>query len=111
WKDGLFLAAYPLIGGGLIAWIRRNPARPRWESLVDAGIVASGVAAVNWTVIIEPFLISPTLDRPHVTSYIMYAVIDLGLVVITARLGFGATLRTPSHRLVLGAAAALLVGD
>jgi diguanylate cyclase (GGDEF)-like protein len=111
WKDGLFFAAYPLIGSGLTAWVRRDPARPRWESLVDAGIVASGVAAVNWTVIIDPFLISTTLDRPHVTSYIIYAVIDLVLVVITARLGFGGSRRTPSHRFVLGAAASLLIGD
>jgi diguanylate cyclase (GGDEF)-like protein len=111
WKDALFFAAYPLIGSGLVTWIRRDPARPRWEGLVDAGIVAAGVAAVNWTVIIDPFFNARTIDRPHVASYITYAVIDLLLVVVTARLGFGGSNRTPSHRLVLGAAVSFLLGD
>ena len=111
WKDGMFFAAYPLFAAGLISWVRRDPVRPRWEGLVDAGIVASGVAAVSWVVIIDPFLNNRGLDGPHLVSYIIYAVIDLALVVATARLGFGGSVRTASHRFVLAAAAATLLGD
>jgi len=38
WKDALFFAAYPLIGAGLVTWVRRDSARPRWDGLVDINL-------------------------------------------------------------------------
>ena len=61
-KDALFLAAYPFFGGGLVSWVRRDPRRPRWERLIDSGIVASGVAALSWTFIVYPMLSSDRFD-------------------------------------------------
>jgi hypothetical protein len=61
-KDALFLAAYPFFGGGLLRWVRRDPRRPRWERLIDSGVVASGVAALSWTFIVRPVLSSTRFD-------------------------------------------------
>ena len=103
-KDALFLAAYPFLGGGLVSWVRRDPRRPRWERLIDSGIVASGVAALSWTFIVHPMLSSDRFDGPHKTSHLLYAAIDLLLVVVATRMAFTSSVRNTAHRLVCVAA-------
>ncbi|MGI5177813.1 putative bifunctional diguanylate cyclase/phosphodiesterase [Dactylosporangium sp. CA-152071] len=110
-KDALFLAAYPFLGGGLVSWVRRDPRRPRWERLIDSGIVASGVAALSWTFIAHPVLAGAHFDVPHRISHVMYAGIDLLLVVATTRMAFTSSVRNAAHRLVCVAAATLITGD
>ncbi|WP_327005344.1 EAL domain-containing protein [Dactylosporangium sp. NBC_01737] len=110
-KDALFLAAYPFFGGGLISWVRRDPRRPRWERLIDSGIVASGVAALSWTFIVYPMLSSDRFDAPHKTSHLMYAAIDLLLVVVATRMAFTSSVRNTAYRLICVAAATLITGD
>ncbi len=110
-KDALFLAAYPFLGGGMMSWVRLDPRRPRWERLIDAGIVASGVAALSWTFIVHPVLSSARFDAPHKVSHVMYAVIDLALVVVVTRMAFTSSVRNAAYRLVCVAAATLIAGD
>jgi diguanylate cyclase (GGDEF)-like protein len=110
-KDALFLAAYPFFGAGLVSWVRRDPRLPRWERLIDSGIVASGVAALSWTFIVHPVLYGAQFDGPHRVSHLLYAAIDLTLVVAATRMAFTSSVRNAAHRLVCVAAATLITGD
>ena len=110
-KDVLFVATYPLMGVGLYTFVRRDPQRQRWEGLVDAAIMASGVAPLTFTAVIHPFLTSHRFDGPHLASYTLYALLDLAILVLLGRLVFNAGDRSPSYWFVVGAVLALLVGD
>jgi diguanylate cyclase (GGDEF)-like protein len=111
WKDVLFLSAYPFLVGGLVSWVRRDPVRSRWEGLVDAGIVASAVAALSWTIVVDPLLGNDSMAAMRTASYLVYAGCDLAIVVATARLALSGCPRTPSFKLVLAAAVTFLAGD
>ena len=111
WKDVLFLSAYPFLVGGLASWVRRDPMQSRWEGLVDAGIVASAVAALSWTIVVDTLLGNDSMAAMRTASYLLYAACDLAIVVVTARLALSGCPRTPSFKLVLAAAVTFLAAD
>jgi diguanylate cyclase (GGDEF)-like protein len=111
WKDVPFMAAYPLMALGTLAWVRPDPGRPRAERFIDSGIVASGVAALSWTFIVHPLLFEQHVDARHMVSHLTYVTIDLVLVVVTARMIFTSSVRNPAHMLVSAALCAVITGD
>ncbi|WP_432987764.1 putative bifunctional diguanylate cyclase/phosphodiesterase [Dactylosporangium sp. CA-233914] len=111
WKDLPFLASYLLMAVGTLRWVRPDPARPRAERFIDSGIVASGVAALAWTFIVHPLLFEHRADVAHEVSHMTYVVIDLILVVLTARMIFTSSVRSPAHALVSCALSSVIVGD
>ncbi|GGM14118.1 putative bifunctional diguanylate cyclase/phosphodiesterase [Dactylosporangium sucinum] len=110
-KDVPFVASYTLMALGTLAWVRPDPRRPRGERFVDAGIVASGVAAIAWTFIVHPLLFTQHVGVRRTTGHLMYIVIDLVLVVLAARMVFTSSVRSPAHALVSCALGAVITGD
>ncbi|MGI5244156.1 putative bifunctional diguanylate cyclase/phosphodiesterase [Dactylosporangium sp. CA-139066] len=110
-KDLPFLASYLLMALGTLAWVRPDPDRPRAERFIDAGIVASGVAALSWTFIVHPLLFEQHVDAGHGASYLTYSVLDLVLVVVTARMIFTSNVRSAAHALVSLALCTVITGD
>jgi len=52
--DGICLLYYPFFAVGLALFTRRQVGRSPWEGVLDAVLVALGVAAVLWTLVVDP---------------------------------------------------------
>ncbi|GAA0744980.1 EAL domain-containing protein [Dactylosporangium roseum] len=111
WKDLPFLGGYLCMALGTLAWVRPDPARPRAERFIDSGIVASGVAALAWTFIVHPLLFARPVDMGHAASHVTYISTDLVLVVLTTRMIFTSSVRSPAHTLVACALGVVITGD
>ncbi|GAA3456886.1 putative bifunctional diguanylate cyclase/phosphodiesterase [Dactylosporangium matsuzakiense] len=111
WKDLPYLASYVCMALGTLRWVRPDPARPRAERFIDSGIVASGVAVLAWTFIVHPLLFVRHADAGPAISHVTYISIDLALVVLTARMMFTASVRSPAHALVSSAITTVIAGD
>jgi diguanylate cyclase (GGDEF)-like protein len=109
--DVVFLAAYPFFAGGLAIWVRRDPTRSRWESMVDACIVASGAAALSWAFVVDPLMDNADVPPNQVVNGLAHAILDLVIISLGARLVLSVGARTRSYTLVITGAAALLAGD
>ncbi|WP_433360259.1 diguanylate cyclase [Actinoplanes sp. CA-142083] len=87
--DITYLAAYPLLAGGLLAVVRRRA--PGWDTAsgIDAAIVAVSAAYLIFEFVIAP-TVSVTTGNVTMLVSVAYPVGDLMLAVVGARLLFGA---------------------
>ncbi|AGL18017.1 diguanylate cyclase [Actinoplanes sp. N902-109] len=90
-----YLAAYPLLAGGLLVLVRRRT--PGWDlaSVVDAAIVAVGAGFLVYALVIAPTI---AVDSSNVTTLVSvaYPVGDLMVIAVGARLLLGAGTRSTS---------------
>jgi diguanylate cyclase (GGDEF)-like protein len=111
--DLITLSGYAIVGIGVlgIARVRRRGARDI-DGLLDGVIAALAAMTLAWI-----FLINPTLSHEHAPVRVRlllscYPPISVFIVAIVARLAFSSGKRRPvSYGLLLGAGAAMLVGD
>lgn len=109
--DGLYLAAYPLIGAGLMMLVRgRHPKRDR-ASLVDTLVFTIGIGSVCWIFLIAPFLRSNSLTDLAQLTIVLRLLGDIALMGFAARLILGSRERSPSLLLLSAAIAALGIAD
>jgi diguanylate cyclase (GGDEF)-like protein len=108
--DGLYLAAYPMLGCGILALIHVRQRRLDVPGLIDSAIVTIGVGLLSWLVLAKPIVSSaePVLTRLVGVAYPAGDILLLGLLV---RLVTAPGARTASFRLLTGAVAALLMAD
>jgi diguanylate cyclase (GGDEF)-like protein len=104
--DSLYLVAYVCGTVGLFKVVGRSDARTSWEALLDAIILAVGLAIPTWS-----FLVNPMLDTSGFAARLLYPVGDLVMVTMTARLWFTAGKRTPSTVLLVVAQIGILAFD
>ena len=109
--DLLYLSVYPCLALGLLLIVRHRAPGRDWASLLDSLMVAIGVGTASWVFLISPnWQDTDTALLTRLTS-IAYPVMDLVVITVVVRLGFGAGRRSLSFLLMLGAACALFATD
>jgi diguanylate cyclase (GGDEF)-like protein len=108
--DGLYLAAYPILGCGIVTLIRIRQRRLDLPGIIDSAIVTIGIGLLSWLVLAEPIINSgdPVLTRLVGVAYPAGDILLLGLLV---RLVIVPGARTASFRLLCSAVGALVLAD
>ncbi|MGY1652998.1 putative bifunctional diguanylate cyclase/phosphodiesterase [Geodermatophilus sp. SYSU D01119] len=108
--DAFYLAAYPVLGLGLLGFIRLRRRGLDLPGLVDSAIVTIGLGLLVWLVVAGPIVDSadPVLDR---LVGVAYPAGDVLLLALLVRLVTAPGARTASFRLLTGAVAASLLAD
>ncbi|GAA1514703.1 hypothetical protein GCM10009827_031790 [Dactylosporangium maewongense] len=108
WNDIGYLASYGLLIAGLI---RAAGGRAR-TALLDASIIAAGLALVDWMMLLHPYLHHADPGGPGATTLaLLYPVCDLVLFAAGVRVLFAGAMRDPANRLVLLALGLLLAAN
>jgi diguanylate cyclase (GGDEF)-like protein/PAS domain S-box-containing protein len=109
--DLLYLSGYPAICAALLLMIRsRSPGRD-WASLIDALIVTTGLAAVSWVFLIEPYTRDSTESLLQKLTSTGYPLMDVLLLAVSARLMITAGRRSPAFWFLVAAIVVQLAGD
>ncbi|HLF68708.1 MAG TPA: EAL domain-containing protein [Gaiellaceae bacterium] len=108
--DFISLGSYVAIAAALVAMIRMQAPGRDWPSLVDAAIVAVGVALVSWTIAVLPRL-TESSGAFETTVALAFPIMDVLLVSLAARMVLGPGLRVPAFAMVTTALVFKLVGD
>ena len=109
--DGIYLAAYPVLTGGLALLVRRRRPGQDWPALLDAAIVTVGLGSLSWAVLMAPYTRDRSLTLPELAITLAYPLADVLLLAVAARLLFGGGRRSPSLLLVGVSLASLLITD
>jgi len=109
--DGIYLAMYPLIAGGLILMVRARTAETDREALLDALIVTLGLGTLSWVFLAQPYVADSTLSVTEKGFSIAYPLGDLLLLAVLARLLIGAGARPRSLALITAGSVGLLCSD
>ncbi|MBD0338405.1 MAG: hypothetical protein ICV67_03860 [Thermoleophilia bacterium] len=106
--DGIYLAAYPLLLGGVLL-LGRQQGRQRRFALADALIAAGALALVQWV-----FVMDPLVDEESGLARLIllaYPAMDILLAAGLASLLFTPAWRCPALWLLAGAILLQLAGD
>jgi diguanylate cyclase (GGDEF)-like protein len=108
--DGLYLAAYPILGYGIVTLIRSRQRRLDVPGIIDSAIVTISIGLLSWLVVAEPIIKSadPAFTRLVGVAYPAGDILLLGLLV---RLVIVPGARTASFRLLCSAVGALVLAD
>ena len=110
-SDLFYLAFYPCMIGGLLLLVRaRSPGRDT-ASLIDATIVATGLALLAWVFLVAPHVRDSDLTVPQRALSLAYPLGDVLLLAVAARLAVGPGRRPPAWWLLTGSVTALLAAD
>jgi diguanylate cyclase len=109
--DVLYLAGYPFIAVGLFLLIRRRLGGGDRGGLLDAAILATGVAILSWTLFIQPQVIGSDLDLLSLGISLAYPVADLLVIGVAMGLLTTPGARTAAFRMLGLSLVALLVAD
>jgi hypothetical protein len=60
--DAFRLAAYPAFAAALLVFVRRRTPAHDWGSILDAAVVAIGVASVLWALVLNAVTADPSLS-------------------------------------------------
>jgi diguanylate cyclase (GGDEF)-like protein/PAS domain S-box-containing protein len=111
--DPLYLAVYPCVYIGVLGMIRaRRPGRDI-DGLLDSAVIALGLGAVSWVVLVSPIASAADLPLDAKLVGMAYPIFDLVLLSVLVRLSdtdHGRN-RIPSRLLMTGGALALLAVD
>jgi diguanylate cyclase (GGDEF)-like protein len=106
--DVLYSFVLPLLMLSVAGWVRGGMRR---GALVEAAVVATGAAALAWTLAIDPLLHSEQITGLRLYSYLMYVGFDLVVLALTVRVVLITRVRTPAYALMVVAASVLIVTD
>ncbi|MEV6596373.1 EAL domain-containing protein [Actinoplanes sp. NPDC051346] len=109
--DGVYFVMYGLLIAGLAVVVPRRSWAWTAAELVDAGVVTAGVAAIWWTVVVQPYLHQPSASSAMVGIWMAYAVCDLLVLTGLARLIFTTGSRRPASGMLTASIFLLLAGD
>jgi diguanylate cyclase (GGDEF)-like protein len=109
--DIFYLAPYPLVGAGLLVFIRdRSPGRDR-AALIDAAVITVVSSLLAWVLIIEKCARMPSLNFVERIISVAYPLGDLILLALLARLLVGGGMRSVALGFLGAGVVAALVGD
>jgi diguanylate cyclase (GGDEF)-like protein len=107
WNDLGYLASYALIIAGLIG---AAGGRAR-TALLDASIVAAGVAVIDWMLLLHPYLHKASIGPLALALALVYPLCDLVLFAAGVRVLLSGAARNRANLLLLAAAGLLLVAN
>lgn len=109
--DFFYLSVYPCLIAGLLLLVRRrSPGRDR-ESAIDSLIVAIGVGAVSWVLLMAPIAYDSELNLVSKLVSIAYPLMDLMVLTAAIRLAVGTGKRPAAFFLMAISIVALFVTD
>ena len=108
--DALYLGSYAVTAIGLAFLVRPATGRD-WGSLIDVGILTTGLSLVAWEVVIEPYAEDGSVPFFSTLVSLAYPVAGLLWFALAARLLFVSTRRPLSFYLFLGGIALHPVTD
>ncbi|WP_412740485.1 diguanylate cyclase domain-containing protein [Krasilnikovia sp. MM14-A1259] len=109
WNDALYFVGYPFLWAGLLLVARRRGGSRDSAGLIDAAIIGTAAALVNWVFLVNPVLgddSTPLLERLVSAGY---PVSDVIMLAVVARMLTRSRGRTPSV-LMLAAGSSLTLG-
>lgn len=109
--DVLYLAAYPLLGAGLLMLVRRRSHPHDRGGLIDASIVATGVTLLAWVYVLQPLASNHEVPLGERVISVAYPAADLLLLVVVIRLFTTHGARTASYWLLVGSLLSVLFAD
>jgi two-component system cell cycle response regulator len=109
--DVLYVAAYPLLGAGLLRFLRRRAPGRNVPSGLDAAIIAVASSLLYWVFLVQPLAADVTLGLATKIVQGAYPIMDLAVLVIAARMLLGGGARTASFGLLTASIVALLAAD
>ena len=109
--DALYLPAYVVLAGALLALAARTDGRRSWTALVDSAIVTVGIGLLWWV-----FIVAPTWSGTEGSTIARliaaaYPVGDILLVAVLLRVAWSRADRPTARTLLLLAFAVLLTAD
>ncbi|MEV6923042.1 bifunctional diguanylate cyclase/phosphodiesterase [Dactylosporangium sp. NPDC051485] len=107
WNDLGYLASYALLAAGLIG---AAGGRAR-TALLDASIVAAGVAVIDWMALVHPYLHHHAIGRLALSLALVYPICDLVLLAAAVRVLFTGAVRNRANLLVLAAVGLILAAN
>jgi len=110
--DVFYLATYLLLASGLILMVRSRRRRGGDAGAgLDAFIVTSGLGALSWIYLIEPYVHAIDMTMLQKITSIAYPLGDILLLCVLIRLVFGGGTRSMSVRLLVLGAVGVLGAD
>jgi len=109
--DALYVAAYPILGAGLLAFARRRTPGSDAPSALDATIIAVGASLLYWIFLVQPLAVDPDLGTAAKIVQGAYPIMDLMILVIAVRMVLGTGMRTASFVLLSTSVTLLLAAD
>jgi diguanylate cyclase (GGDEF)-like protein/PAS domain S-box-containing protein len=109
--DAFRLAAYPAFAAALLVFVRRRTPAHDWGSILDAAVVAIGVASVLWALVLNAVTADPSLSVAAKVVSIAYPVAGIALLGLCVRLLVSTGLRVAANALVGAATVVLVVTD
>jgi diguanylate cyclase len=107
----LTLVAYLIGIAGYALLIRtRSPGRDR-ASLIDATVIATGLAMLAWIFLASPYSIDTSLPMVERVLSMLYVALDVLVLALVIRLMIGAGHRTRAYRLMTAGWLALVAAD
>ena len=99
----LHLAAYLMIGGTVLWFIRLQSPDGDRDSLLDGSIVTVALATVLWSVLIDPVVLGPDVPASARVVLLVVPLLPAGITALCIRMVIGAGWRLPAARLLGGA--------
>src|SRR5690242_9628280 len=109
--DGLYLAVYPALMGGMLLLVRRRNPRRDPAALIDAAILTIGVGLLSWVFLISPNIHLSGLSWLAKSVSIAYPLGDVLLLAAAIRLAVDTGKRAPALYLLAGSIVCLLATD
>ncbi len=111
WSDAFYLLGYVFLAAGALHLARTRQAGRDRTAVLDAAIVAVGVAVPAWVFLVEPAAASSELSLAAKLVSSAYPLLDIFLLAVLTRLLTTPGSRTGAFRRVAGALVATLLAD
>ena len=109
--DAAYLVAYGLMAAGLVVMVRRRVSNGDLATLLDATILATGMAVVAGVFVVAPVASDSSLTALGKATSTFYPAADILLLAIMVRLWATPSARTTAFRLLICALGLILAGD
>jgi len=111
YDDLLYLASYPMLAAGVVAFVRART--PSWDlpALLDSLIVTIVAALLLWVYVISEVATAAEDTMLARSVSVAYPSMDLLLITVALRLSMGPGARSVSFRLLIGAIFTMFAAD
>ncbi len=109
--DVFYLAGYPLLFAGVLLLLRRLGGQTSRAAILDALVIFSGVALIQWVFFIEPVSHHQFANLGDELVAMAYPTMDVLLLVALAQLLLGPGSRNRSYRILVASVALWVVPD